>query len=104
MDLFAMEYSPFTICKFCHKKADFPLFPNVSDTMKVITSSLPSFSIHHQEMSAVPLSPSHCTHKESIARSNADSADSCLSDSSIGGGDKESQPPINRASLQQFYS
>src|SRR5260370_5466676 len=70
------------------KKADFPLFPNVSDTMKVITSSLPSFSIHCQEMSAVPLSPSHCTHKESSASSDADSADSGLSESSIGGGSK----------------
>src|SRR6266478_3997015 len=38
------------------KKADIPLFSNVSDTMKVITLSLPSFSIHRQEMSAVPLS------------------------------------------------
>src|SRR5260370_15846991 len=46
------------------KKADIPLFSNVSDTTKVITSSLPSFSIHHQETSTVPLSLSHCTNKE----------------------------------------
>src|SRR6266478_8827280 len=96
------------------KKADIPLFPNVSDTTKVITSSLPSFSIHCQETSVVPLSPSHCTHKESSvdsessphqelsASSNADSADSCLSDSSIGGGDNERWAALSSASLGQF--
>src|SRR6266478_9475726 len=80
------------------KKADIPLFSNVSDTMKIITLSLPSFSIHHQEMSMVPLSPSHCTHKESnmdsesspcqesSVSSNTDSTNSCLSDSLIGEG------------------
>src|SRR5260370_35353535 len=102
MDLFAMEYSPFTICKFCHKKADIPLFSNVSDTMKVITSSLPSFSIHHQEMSMVPLSPSHCTHKELSVSSNANSTDSCLSDSSIGDGDNESWWALSSPSLGQL--
>src|SRR5260370_42322880 len=78
------------------KKADIPLFSNVSDTMKVITLSLPSFSIHCQEMSAVPLSPSHGTHKESsvdsesspsqasTVSSDANSTASCLSDSLMG--------------------
>src|SRR5260370_16158125 len=96
------------------KKADIPLFPNVSDTMKVITSSLPSFSIHCQEMSTVPLSPSHCTCKElsadsesspcheSSASSDADSADSCLSDSLIGGGDNERWAALSSALLGQF--
>src|SRR5260370_33963411 len=114
MDLFAMEYSPFTICKFCHKKADIPLLSNVSDTMKVITLSLPSFSIHYQEMSAVPLPPSPCTHKESSAdsesspqlessvSSNADSTDSCLSDSLTGEGDNERWAALSSASLGQF--
>src|SRR5260370_30541647 len=114
MDLFAMEYSPFTICKFCHKKADIPLLSNVSDTMKVITLSLPSFSIHHQEMSMVPLPPSHCTckelsvdsesapHQESSASSNANSTDSCLSDSLTGEGDNERWAALSSASLGQF--
>src|SRR6266478_960334 len=84
------------------KKADIPLFSNVSDTTKVITLSLPSFSIHCQEMSAVPLSPSHCTCKELSASSDADSADSCLSDSSIGGGDNERWAALSSASLGQF--
>src|SRR6266850_6053789 len=96
------------------KKADIPLFSNVSDTMKVITSSLPSFSIHCQEVSAVPLSPSHCTHKESnadsessphqelSASSDTNSTDSCLSDSSIGGGDKERWAALSSALLGQF--
>src|SRR5260370_40802304 len=53
------------------KKADIPLFSNVSDTTKVITLSLPSFSVHHQEMSVVPLPPSHCTRKESSADSES---------------------------------
>src|SRR5260370_24549115 len=70
--------------------------------MKVITSSLPSFSIHHQEMSVVPLSPSHCTHKESSASSDADSTDSCLSDSLIGEGDNERWAALSSASLGQF--
>src|SRR5260370_29404890 len=114
MDLFAMEYSPFTICKFCHKKADIPLLSNVSDTMKVITLSLPSFSIHHQEMSMVPLPPSHCTckelsvdsesspHQESSASSNANSTDSCLSDSLTGEGDNERWAALSSALLGQF--
>src|SRR5260370_25682766 len=70
--------------------------------MKVITSSLPSFSIHHQEMSMVPLSPSHCTHKELSVSSNANSTDSCLSDSSIGDGDNERWVALSSASLGQF--
>src|SRR5260370_41502601 len=70
--------------------------------MKVITSSLPSFSIHRQETSAVPLPPSHCTHKESSASSNADSTDSCLSDSSTGEGDNERWAALSSASLGQF--
>src|SRR5260370_38376437 len=84
------------------KKADIPLFSNVSDTMKIITLSLPSFSIHHQEMSMVPLSPSHCTHKELSASSNADSTDSCLSDSLTGEGDNERWAAFSSASLGQF--
>src|SRR5260370_5832136 len=96
------------------KKADIPLFSNVSDTTKVITLSLPSFSIHHQETSVVPLPPSHCTHKESSADSesspcqelsasfNAHSTDSCLSDSSTGEGDDERWAALSSASLGQF--
>src|SRR5260370_14253709 len=87
------------ICKFCHKKADIPLFSNVSDTTKVITLSLPSFSIRCQGTSMVSLSPSHCTCKESnvasessphkalSARSDTNSTNSCLSDSSLAEGD-----------------
>src|SRR5260370_33312834 len=86
------------------KKADIPLFSNVSDTTKVITSSLPSFSVHHQETSAVPLPPSHCTHKESSASFNAHSTDSCLSDSSTGEGDYERWTALTRASLGQSES
>src|SRR5260370_5829812 len=82
--------------------------------MKVITLSLPSFSIHCQEMSMVPLSPSHCTHKESSVdsessphqessvSSDANSTDSCLSDSSIGEGDNERWAALSSASLGQF--
>src|SRR5260370_37847110 len=82
--------------------------------MKVITSSLPSFSIHCQEMSAVPLSPSHCTHKESnadsessphqesSASSNANSTNSCLSDSLTGEGDNGRWVALSSASLGQF--
>src|SRR5260370_7201301 len=96
------------------KKADIPLFSNVSDTTKVITSSLPSFSIHHQEMSAVPLPPSHCTCKELSADSessprqelsasfNAHSTDSCLSDSLTGEENNERWSALSSASLQQF--
>src|SRR5260370_27940105 len=82
--------------------------------MKVITSSLPSFSIHHQEMSTVPLSPSHCTHKElnadsessphqeSSASSDTNSTNSCLSDSSIGEGDNGRGAALSSTSLGQF--
>ena len=90
------------------------MFSNVSDTMKVITSSLPSFSIHCQEMSAVPLSSSHCTckelnvdsesspHQELSVSSDTDSTDSCLSDSSIGEGDNERWVALSSTSLGQF--
>src|SRR5260370_21129986 len=82
--------------------------------MKVITSSLPSFSIHCQEMRAVPLSPSHCTCKESngdsesspcqesSVSSDTDSTSSCLSDSSIGEGDNERWVALSSTSLGQF--
>src|SRR5260370_40731926 len=53
------------------KKADIPLFSNVSDTTKITTLSLPSFSIHCQETSVASLSPSHCTHKESNVDSDS---------------------------------
>src|SRR6266850_284041 len=96
------------------KKADIPLFSNVSDTTKVITSSLPSFSIHCQETSMVPLSPSHCTHKElnvdsessphqeSSASSDTNSTNSCLSDSSIGEGDDGRWAALSSTLLGQF--
>src|SRR5260370_34811729 len=95
------------------KKADIPLFSNVSDTTKVITLSLPSFSIHSQETSVVPLPPSHCTCKESSADSessprqesnvsfNAHSTDSCLSDSSTGEGDDQRGGALRLAWLGQ---
>src|SRR5260370_37235076 len=62
--------------------------------LQLTTSSLPSFYIHHQEMSAASLSPSCCTHKESnvdsdssphqesSASSEADSTNFHLPDSS----------------------
>src|SRR5260370_39998515 len=53
------------------KKADFPLFSNVSDTMKVITSSLPSFSINCQDMSMFTLFHSHSKCKELSADSES---------------------------------
>src|SRR5260370_21036989 len=102
------------ICKFCHKKADIPLFSNVSDTTKVITLSLPSFSIHCQGTSMVSLSPSHCTckesnvdsesspHQELSASSDTNSTNSCLSDSSIGEGDNGRWAALSSTSLGQF--
>src|SRR5260370_14940318 len=53
------------------RKADSPSVLNVINKLEVNTLSPPSFSIHCQEMSAVSLSPSHCTHKESNADSDS---------------------------------
>src|SRR6266850_2340898 len=52
------------------RKADSPSVLNVINKLEVNTSSPPSFSIHHQEMSAVSLSPC-CTHKESNVDSDS---------------------------------
>ncbi len=52
------------------KKADSFLILNVISSARLHTSSLSSFSFHHQESSADSLdslSPSHCDHKETNA-------------------------------------
>src|SRR5260370_39811411 len=96
------------------KKADIPLFSNVSDTMKVTTLSLPSFSIHHQEMSVASLSPSCCTCKESnvdsdsspcqelSASSKTDSTNSHLPNSLMEERDDRKWATFSGALLEQF--
>src|SRR6266478_2663833 len=96
------------------KKADIPLFSNVSDTTKVTTLSLPSFSIHCQETSVASLSPSCCTHKESNADSDSsphqelsvssetDSTNSHLPDSSMEERDDREWAAFSGALLEQF--
>ena len=96
------------------KKADSPLVLNVTNKLEVNTSSPPSFSIHHQEMSAVSLSPSHCTCKESNADSDSppcqelsvssktDSTNSYLPDSPMEERDGGKWAAFSGVSLEQF--
>src|SRR5260370_15960753 len=82
--------------------------------MKVITSSVPSFSIHCQETSAASLFPSCCTckesnadsdsspHQESSARSKTDSTNSHLPNSSMEERDDRKWAAFSGALLEQF--